>query len=120
VDSSDTTERTDRLVVDGRIVAPIEMTAGFGERGRGLLGRDGADGALLLRRTSSIHTLGMRFSIDVAFCDRDLTVVAVRRLDPGHLSRPRLHARTVIEAEAGAFDRWGLRPGSCLGVISEP
>ena len=37
----------------------------------GLLGRDGIEGALLLRPARSVHTLGMRFAIDVAFCDAD-------------------------------------------------
>ncbi len=120
MEGSDEGERLGRLMVDGRPVAPIEVTAGFRERGRGLLGRDGIDGVLLLGRTSSVHTFGMRFPIDVAFCGPDLTVAAVRRLAPGRLSRPRLRARTVFEAEAGAFDRWGLRAGSVLGVISDP
>ena len=42
---------------------------------RGLLGRDGIDGAMLLRPARSVHSVGMRFPIDVAFCDQDLVVV---------------------------------------------
>lgn len=104
------------LRVHGRTVAPLEVAQGFGPRGRGLLGRDEIEGALFLDSVSSIHTFGMRFAIDVAFCDRAGWVHDVRWLPPGRVSRPRWRARTVLEAEAGAFERWGLRPGSRLEV----
>ena len=35
---------------------------------------------MLLRRTRSVHTIGMRFAIDVAFLSDDLTVVATTTL----------------------------------------
>jgi uncharacterized membrane protein (UPF0127 family) len=36
---------------------------------------------------------------------------------PGRVSRPVLRARFVIEAAAGATDRWRLRVGDSLEVI---
>ncbi|WP_181790906.1 DUF192 domain-containing protein, partial [Streptomyces phytophilus] len=89
----------------------------FARRSRGLLGRDGLAGALLLTPAQGVHTLGMRFAIDVAYLDRRLTVLAVRTMPPGRLGRPRLRARHVLEAEAGAFAGWGVRPGVRLGVV---
>ena len=83
-------------------------------RARGLLGRDGYDGAMVLPGVRSVHTVGMRFAIDVAFCDRDLLVLDVARVPPLRMTLPRRRGRTVIEAEAGAFARWGLRPGDRL------
>jgi uncharacterized protein len=83
-------------------------------RRTGLLGRDGFEGALLLRPARSVHTFGMRFPIDVAWCDRDLTVVRVARLRRHRMSRPVLRAHAVIEAEAGAFARWNLTVGDQL------
>lgn len=106
------------LVVDGRAVAGVEVSRTFAERSRGLLGRDGLAGALLFERTSSIHTAGLRFPLDVAFCDRDRRVQAVRRMRPWRLSRLRLRTRSVLEAEAGAFERWGLRRGSVLALAA--
>ena len=106
------------LLVDGRPVAQVGVARTFAERSRGLLGRDGLDGALLFEGTSSIHTAGMRFALDVAFCDRDRRVQAVRRMRPWRLSRLRLRTRSVLEAEAGAFERWGLRRGSVLALAS--
>jgi len=107
------------LVRDDEVLATVEVADGMVGRIRGLLGRDGVDGAFLLRPTRSVHTIGMRFPIDVAFCDKGLTVVAILcGVVPNRLTRPRLRARGVIEAEAGAFERWHLAPGDAL-VIRE-
>ena len=54
---------------DGQVLASLAVADTWWLRTRGLLGRDGVDGALLLRPARSVHTLGMRFPIDVAFCD---------------------------------------------------
>ncbi|MCK7628226.1 DUF192 domain-containing protein [Streptomyces sp. RS10V-4] len=90
---------------------PVEVAASYRARTRGLLGRDGIAGALLLTPASGVHTFGMRFAIDVAYLDREFRVLAVRTMRPGRLGRPRLRARHVLEAEAGAMARWGVRPG---------
>jgi hypothetical protein len=106
-----------QLVVDGRPVAPLEVARTPRSRGRGLLGRDGVDGALLLRPARSVHTFAMRFALDVALCRADLTVVAVRTVAPGRLVLPQRAVRAVVEAEAGSFARWGLAAGSQLAVV---
>lgn len=104
------------LLVDGRPVAPLEVAATRRARAIGLLGRDGLDGALLLRPAGSVHTIAMRFPIDVALCTRDLSVVTVLTLAPGRLTLPRRGVRAVVEAGAGSFECWDLRPGSTLAV----
>jgi uncharacterized membrane protein (UPF0127 family) len=104
------------LLRDGEVLAALEIASSRGERRRGLLGRDDIEGALLLKPARSVHTIGMRFPIDVAFCDRELAVVAVRCMKRYRVSRPRLRGSCVIEASAGAFDRWGLRVGDRLEV----
>ncbi|MET9293755.1 DUF192 domain-containing protein [Streptomyces sp. NPDC003077] len=93
------------------VVVPLEIAASYRARSRGLLGRDGVDGALLLSPASGVHTFGMRFPIDVAYLGRDLTVLAVRTMRPGRLGLPRPRSRHVLEAEAGAMARWGLGAG---------
>ncbi|MFE4633992.1 DUF192 domain-containing protein [Streptomyces sp. NPDC056773] len=95
---------------------PVEVAASYRARTRGLLGRDGIDGAMLLTPATSVHTFRMRFAIDVAHLDRRLTVIALTTMPPGRLGLPRLRARHVLEAEAGAMAAWGLRVGSTLGV----
>jgi uncharacterized membrane protein (UPF0127 family) len=90
---------------------PLRIAASYRARTRGLLGRDGIEGALLLTPAGSVHTFRMRFAIDVAYLDRKFKVLAVRTMKPGRLGLPRLRARHVVEAEAGAMERWGVRPG---------
>ncbi|MET8769675.1 DUF192 domain-containing protein [Streptomyces sp. NPDC004658] len=89
----------------------LEIAASYRARTKGLLGRDAVEGALLLSPASGVHTFGMRIPIDVAYLDRRLTVIAVRTMRPGRLGLPRLRARHVLEAEAGAMAGWGVRPG---------
>jgi uncharacterized protein len=104
------------LLRDGEVLASLEIASSRRTRSRGLLGRDGLDGALLLRPCRSVHTVGLRFPIDVAFCDGDMTVLRVARMGRFRVSSPVLRARAVIEAEAGAFARWNLRPGDRLEI----
>ena len=104
------------LVSDGRVLASLEVADTRRSRRRGLIGRDGIEGALLLKPARSIHTLRMRFPIDVAYCDEDLVVIRTTTFNPNRVGLPVWRARAVIEAEAGSFGRWGLRPGDALEV----
>jgi uncharacterized membrane protein (UPF0127 family) len=104
------------LVRDGEVLAAAELASTRRARGRGLLGRDGIDGAIVLRPCRQVHTIGMRFPIDVAFCGADGVVRHVARLRRYRISRPVLRAAFAIEAEAGAFERWGLREGDRVEV----
>ena len=104
------------LLRDGEVLASLEVAEGRRARSRGLLGRDGVDGAMLLRPARSVHTVGMRFAIDVAFCDGDLRVIRAVTMPRHRVSRLVWRSRAVIEAEAGAFSRWQLQPGDQLEV----
>ncbi|MFF9280534.1 DUF192 domain-containing protein [Streptomyces griseosporeus] len=95
----------------GVVEVPLEIAGSYRARTKGLLGRESVDGALLLSPANSVHTFRMRMPIDVAYLDRRLRVIAVRTMPPGRLGRPRLRARHVLEAEAGAMAGWGLRAG---------
>ena len=104
------------LVSGDRVLASLEVVSSARGRARGLLGRDALDGALWLSRTRSVHTLGMRFAIDVAYCDAEGRVLAIVTMRPWRLGRPRLRARNVVEAQAGNLQRWGITAGSTLEV----
>jgi uncharacterized membrane protein (UPF0127 family) len=71
---------------------------------------------LVLEPCWQVHTIGMRFPIDVAFCARDGRVLRVATMRPGRVSRPVWRARFVLEADAGAWVRWGLRCGNVVWV----
>src|SRR5688572_771609 len=108
------------LVREGEVLAALDVAESHRSRLKGLLGRDEFQGALLLRPSRSVHTIGMRFPIDVAFCDREMRVVdIVSPMRQHRFGRPRWGARMVIEAEAGAFDRWQLRVGDHLEIKGE-
>jgi uncharacterized membrane protein (UPF0127 family) len=99
------------LVSDGHVLASAQVATTRRMRAVGLLGRDCVDGALVLPRTRSIHTLRMRFPIDVAWCDASMTVLRTERVAPNRITLPVWQSRWVIEAEAGMFARWELVPG---------
>ena len=104
------------LVADDKVLASAEVAEGFGPRLRGLLGRDGITGVLVLERTRSVHTLGMRFPIDVAFCDADGVVLRILTMPRHRMCRPCRRARWAVEAEAGAFGHWGVTVGRRLEI----
>jgi uncharacterized protein len=78
---------------------------------RGLLDRVSLDRdeALLLERTRSVHTFGMRFAIVVALLDRDWVVRAVVRMRPRRMLLPRPRVRHVLEVGPDADLRQGDR-----------
>ena len=104
------------LVHEGKVLASLEIADSRGTRRKGLLGRDGIDGALLLRPARSVHTVKMKFAIDVAHLDDDLTVLSTTTMRPGRVGKWSPKAACVIEAEAGSFRRWGLAPGMQLEI----
>ena len=107
------------LACGDRVVASLEVARARADRRRGLLGRDELTGALLIERCRAVHTIGMSFEIDVAFLDADGCVIDIVTMPPGRIGRPRLAARSVVEAQAGAFERWGVAAGDTLDVRLE-
>jgi len=75
--TSDPSTETCWLVRDGQVLASLLVPRTRRERGRGLLGRDGVEEAMLIQPARSVHTLGMRFDIDVALLDDEHRVVKV-------------------------------------------
>jgi uncharacterized membrane protein (UPF0127 family) len=108
--------RTAWLLCEGTVLASLEVAESLTERTKGLLGRSGYEGAMLFPRTRAIHSLGMRFALDVAFLDGDLVVIDSLRLAPTRVARPRRRTRNVLEAQAGSFARWGLEAGQRLEI----
>lgn len=104
------------LVRDGKVLASLEIPETRKARAKGLLGRTGIEGAMLLRGVRSVHTVGMRFDLDIAFLDEEGFVIKMLRLKRYRASAPVMRARAVIEAEAGAFGQWGLQIGDLLEI----
>lgn len=104
------------LVHEGRVLASLERAESLRDRTVGLLGREELEGALLIEKAKSVHTLGMKFPIDAAFCDDDMRVIRIVTLPQHRVSKFERHAACVIEAEAGRFRHWQVEAGDQLEV----
>ena len=105
------------LVRGSEVLAAAEIASTRAARRRGALGRDGMEGVLVLRPCRQVHTLGMRFALDVAWCAADGRVLRVATMPPFRVSRPVVRARFVIEARSGATARWRLAPGDIVEIV---
>jgi uncharacterized membrane protein (UPF0127 family) len=104
------------LVAQGRVLASAAVAESRSERRRGLIGERDPEFALVLPKCQWVHTIGMRCALDVAYLDDESRVVKMQRLAPLRLPMPVREARTVVEAKAGSFERWGLRVGDVVEV----
>ncbi|HEY6474717.1 MAG TPA: DUF192 domain-containing protein [Acidimicrobiales bacterium] len=82
--------------------------------------REPWEGALHLKGTRSVHTMGLRSTIDVAFLSGDSTVLRVSTLKPWRVAFGGRGARSAVEAGAGALERWGVQVGDQLEVRETP
>ncbi|HEY1829012.1 MAG TPA: DUF192 domain-containing protein [Acidimicrobiales bacterium] len=110
--------RSGWLLREGDVVCALEMTESARERRRGFSGRASADGAgaLHIAGARSVHSLGRRIDIDVAFLSDELVVMRVRRLAPWRVCLGGRGACSVLEAEGGALERWGVQVGDQLDI----
>lgn len=95
----------------------VQRAASFTERLRGLLShtrlKDGE--GLWLTPGASIHTIGMRFPIDVVFLDRGHFVLDIRRnVKPNRACRAPRRTRSTLELRAGACSDLGVERGQKL------
>ena len=84
----------------------VRVADGVWTRLVGLLGSASlAPGAgLLLHPSQGVHTLGMRYAIDVVFLSPDFKVVALReRLKPFRMTSMIWHSASVLELPAGTI-----------------
>lgn len=69
----------------------------------GLLGRNSLkpESGIWILPCNSVHTIGMRFTIDVVLIDKDFKVVGLRELvRPFSITRPNLRAESLLELPA--------------------
>ena len=110
------------LVAGNGILFRVEVATTRRERVRGLLPyeRLASGHALLIPNARAVHTVGMAFSIDVAFLDQEMRVIALRAMRPGRIGRPRLRARYVLECNAGEGPAVGDRLVPVAAVRRSP
>ncbi len=69
---------------------------------------------MLFPATGSIHTMFMRFPIDVVFLDEGLRVLSVHAAVPAWRAVRQRGAKATLELAAGAAARAELAPGDQL------
>lgn len=104
------------LVAQDHVLATLEIADTWRTRLKGVHGRESIDGALLIKPAFSVHTIGLKVALDVAYCDAELCVIDLVTMAPNRVGMPRPRARQVIEAPKGSFERWGIIAGDQLEV----
>ena len=86
-------------------------------RMKGLLGKTRLEvgGGMLIFPSQAVHTIAMRFPIDVVFIDRNWRVLHVQpALVPNRISGLHWKARCVLELPLGAIEQTGTGVGDEL------
>jgi len=97
----------------------IGLADSFLSRLCGLLGKSSLDpgSGILIRPSSGVHTLGMRFPIDVVALDKNLRVVKLwRRLRPYRITSVSLRTQSVLELAPGQIDACRIERGDRLAL----
>jgi len=104
-------------VATGRVVVPrLELADSTWKRSIGLLFRTALaeDSGLWLSPCNGIHTLGMRFTLDVVFMDGQGNALRLApAVRPWRFCGPVWGARAVIELPNGTIRRQELVVGRC-------
>jgi len=107
----------DRIIGDR-----IKIADTFLSRFLGLLGKKGispGEGVLIVP-CNSVHTLFMRFTIDVIFLDERMKVIKILPLLKPYRFSPIVRgAHSVLELAEGEIERIGIEVDDLLEVISE-
>ncbi|MSP11490.1 MAG: DUF192 domain-containing protein [Chloroflexi bacterium] len=106
-------QRSKILATMGTTPLEIQVTVATQsrEKSRGLLGRKvmAPDEALLLPDTRWIHTMGMTFSLDLVYLDRQGKIVSLQpHLPPWRIGWLVWRAAHTLELQAGTIERAGL------------
>lgn len=105
-----------RLLIDGKLwISRCERAVTWYRRMRGLLGRRelAADCAMLIEHCSAVHTVGMRFALDLIFLDRnDRVVKVITHVKPGcWMIWGGVGARRVVELSSNCVSSTAVAVG---------
>ena len=101
------------------VAESVELASTSLTRLWGLLGRSGveAGGGLWITPSSGVHTMGMRFAIDVLGLDKNMRVIKIwHDLVPFRVTAVSLKMRSVIELAAGQIRKSAVEVGDVIEV----
>jgi len=98
------------------LATQLDLAGHGATRRKGLLGRDQlAPGeGLWIKPCEAVHTVGMRFAIDLVYLDRKHRIRKLRSSVPPWRLSACLTAHSVIELPAGTIRETQTRPGDML------
>jgi uncharacterized membrane protein (UPF0127 family) len=106
-----------QILANRLAVADTFLSSLIGLMGRG---RMAPGEGLWICPCQSVHTLWMRFSIDVLFLDNDKSVIhLVERMKPFRISRHLSRAGSVVELPAATIQLTGTRLGDRLEFVEQ-
>lgn len=103
------------------LIPQLEQANEFLSRGKGLLGRKKLepDQALWIKPCNNIHTFFMKFPIDCVFLDKKMQISQIcENVKPFRIVGPYWKAKSVVEFPAGSAEKWKLKLGDQLYVVS--
>ena len=101
------------------VVERLKIARNLFERFRGLIGSPplGEREGLLIPYCKGIHTIGMRYPLNVIYLDRDGKVLKlIDSLPPNSIGHIILHSHSVLELPVGAIRRSGTRTRDTLFI----
>ncbi len=103
------------------LIENLEIAESYFARAKGLLGRKNlaSHDALLIKPCNNIHTFFMKFTIDCVFVNKTYKVEKVfSRVGPFRIKGPVWKANSVIEFSEGFVEKWNIKAGDQLHVVS--
>jgi uncharacterized protein len=101
------------------IASRVQWARSVADRTRGLIGVDALPSgtAMVLEPARQVHTFGMRFPLDVVFCDRDWRVLhVIRSMPPRRMTRIVWRARFALELAAASLPE-EMKVGESLKLV---
>jgi uncharacterized membrane protein (UPF0127 family) len=98
----------------------VELADSLFKRMKGLLGRKelGKGESLWIRPCNSIHTIGMKFPIDVLFLDKENMIVTLKKnILPNRISGLYMKAVSVLELPAGTLTATDTQAGDKIEIV---
>lgn len=103
------------------LLSNLEKAESFFRRGKGLLGRRSLEegSGLWINPCRDIHTFFMKFAIDCIFVNKKMVIVKMHQnVKPFRFVGPVWKSQSVIEVPAGSAQKWNLKSGDQLYVVS--
>ena len=99
------------MVNGTRVIASVNIASARVDKRRGLKAFEDASIPLVIQSCNWVHSIGMKFPIDVVYLDENDVIIDIAPLKQNRIALPRRRAVRVVETAPGAFRHWGLTMG---------